>query len=664
MAKYETTVGSVTTPMFEVEAGNGRDTVATVAFEGEYPQVPKLLEAAYNGLAVKLPAAYNYARDHYSLGLPEGFKQLPIESIDDIRSTIESIVGYSIEVVTIFGGPPDPEYFADRYANYNWGLLYEEQVLTISPIGISDVDYPSRIIDATFSSANIINIGVKYGPDGSDYKSISISDDLITHNPQSKYYQVRYRPLNADTTQVDYFVYEIGSGVYPSLDSENTEKVFSPFLPIIPIRQDGKNMGSVINADGTFRFDSNGSRIKPNTDLYRTSVKLCKLLDVEFDDVCKALYSGDVDEIDHAYLNFGIDVKTKTRMGKKYLYLFFDEMVNVFGRGINTFEVKDAYYRVEFSWQDLEKTVEQGILDDDVVIELSGPNLIIKTQLLGGYHDKIIVRNLEYRNFVYKEYSVDLTLLSLTEEDTFHIPLNYYLVSNDNSLFDRADLIKESFVITLNSYNRRKLKWYESTWFKAILIIAAFATAVYTLGASLAYINTAYAAGGILAAAQAAGWLILQSLVIKLGIQWLSSYVSPEVLVLLEVVLIVTALSGNLSDNSFWDAERLLSLSQSVNEGVEMGIEDAMQQIQDDMDELTNTIKIQTEELEELEASLDVSTDWFKEIIADKIDIPVIESPEEFYTRTIHTGNIGVSSLHIIDNYVDNALKLPKLRNY
>jgi hypothetical protein len=37
-----------------------------------------------------------------------------------------------------------------------------------------------------------------------------------------------------------------------------------------------------------------------------------------------------------------------------------------------------------------------------------------------------------------------------------------------------------------------------------------------------------------------------------------------------------------------------------------------------------------------------------------------IESPEAFYTRTIHTGNIGVISLDVIRNYSDIMLKLPQ----
>ena len=37
------------------------------------------------------------------------------------------------------------------------------------------------------------------------------------------------------------------------------------------------------------------------------------------------------------------------------------------------------------------------------------------------------------------------------------------------------------------------------------------------------------------------------------------------------------------------------------------------------------------------------------------------ESPQDFYNRTVHSGNVGVLSISAISSYVDIALTLPKL---
>ncbi len=39
------------------------------------------------------------------------------------------------------------------------------------------------------------------------------------------------------------------------------------------------------------------------------------------------------------------------------------------------------------------------------------------------------------------------------------------------------------------------------------------------------------------------------------------------------------------------------------------------------------------------------------------------ESPQDFYNRTVHSGNIGVLGISAISSYVDIALTLPKLND-
>jgi hypothetical protein len=38
------------------------------------------------------------------------------------------------------------------------------------------------------------------------------------------------------------------------------------------------------------------------------------------------------------------------------------------------------------------------------------------------------------------------------------------------------------------------------------------------------------------------------------------------------------------------------------------------------------------------------------------------EKPDEYYARTIHSGNVGLESMNIVQNFVDISLRLPTMQ--
>jgi len=74
------------------------------------------------------------------------------------------------------------------------------------------------------------------------------------------------------------------------------------------------------------------------------------------------------------------------------------------------------------------------------------------------------------------------------------------------------------------------------------------------------------------------------------------------------------------------------------------------------MSELSVLQDEKTRKLEEANTLLDQSNFLFPFVVFG-------EEPDDFYNRTIHSGNIGILAIDQVGAFVDNALKLPTLKN-
>jgi hypothetical protein len=94
-------------------------------------------------------------------------------------------------------------------------------------------------------------------------------------------------------------------------------------------------------------------------------------------------------------------------------------------------------------------------------------------------------------------------------------------------------------------------------------------------------------------------------------------------------------------------------------------LEDEISAVTDEMDALESTYEDLYEDLAAQMEEL-TSTSLIYPLLLPSLQKPMnitTEDPEGFYNRTIHTGNIGVLSLDMIELYHDSMLKLPKPHN-
>lgn len=664
MAKYSTSVATNATSLNSIDTVVSKNIVASLCYNHEEYKNKKLLHNMYNGLAIKIHRAIRYGRDHYTYGLPDGYDVFYNYDREEVEQVIEAELGYPIDVINIFMDNPEADFFGEMYAYTNWGLDQATGILAYPPVGTGDTDdniylYKSEIDrNGILKCTLLINGNTPEESDGTRTKT----PDLPAFVQSDVYYHVKYTITGATTAQPQYWYYRLGSNEIPELEVGDDIPFGSPYLPIIPLRENNKNLGPEVE-DGDYVFDSEGNKIVPDTDLYRTSVKLCKRLDTNFDELCKSITNNpDVKDIDHAYLIFGIDIRTETKTGIHYLFQYFEDMsFRSIAEGV--VEIKDANYRIALSFDSCTNSDILGSVEDTVVT-YSGNTLILQRNISDTHYREVIVTNLLHTNYIYGKHVVQTTLEASGDEDNYNfiIPLNYTLSIKDRAMFKREELYIECFKLVFNSYERRKLKWYESSFFKFImLVITVVATAISGVGGAI--INAIKQ--GIIAVVTLAVKALVLGKLISTGFKLLADKLGPVAAIALAIIsLTVSIIAPTFNiDLGVFNADNLLSFSNGMFQGVADSTSDMMKDMMKEINDFISTASDLDKELQELEDELNTDT-WFNAfdfMDTNPLFIPG-ESPDSYYTRTIHSGNIGILSLSVPENYVDNALKLPEYK--
>lgn len=120
------------------------------------------------------------------------------------------------------------------------------------------------------------------------------------------------------------FIYEVGSGnlVLDSLVQEGDASSFQEFFPFMPLRIDNVSL-----------FDPQYE------DLYEEMSRAYRKAyqNNNFGDLIEAVEENEsIDDIDYAYLMFGVSLNTKDMSCRKYVYKFFEEMQNFQNGGSTT----------------------------------------------------------------------------------------------------------------------------------------------------------------------------------------------------------------------------------------------------------------------------------------------------------------------------------------
>ena len=481
-----------------------------------------------------------------------------------------------------------------------------------------------------------------------------------------------------------YWMYRVGSGTHPSLDAligtkPKTNGSFFPFA--------------------YFRYDKKSETADKTTAAYKTSRKLVKYLGMDYDEVAAAIDENpDIKDVQQAMLIMAVPANSKDQLECRYLFSFFE---NLYYSRSNQYKSPTAGAIAQFQWGD-STFLASTIVIQDKRFKLSLNNRgVFKKKVVGSigaigtytsgistetrrqkYTDQetgqVSYINIPYKYHYYRHQITESLYEELLVVD---LQLRYYIIDGhyttgdetddillipiDRSIMDsysipdREKLYSRSLHFVFNSVQIVKVKWYQRGVFKAIITIVAIVIAVISLQPAI----TAAVLAGTSAAYLTLALIIIEQLVIGLVLgAAFKLFVKLIGIDLAFIIAIVAAIYGAYQAieagsvaGAPW-AQELLQLSAGLTKGVSDNLQDMMKDLVGDYQQLSVMKDDFAKEMERTSKLLDSNNHLSPFVIFG-------ESPNDFYNRTVHSGNIGMNGISAISSYVDIALRLPKLND-
>lgn len=541
------------------------------------------------------------------------------------------------------------------------------------------------IVDSTATADHVL---VKYCWEEDGTKTVSgvvIKAKVLKHGTftipitgiveDADYHQARYF-LNG---KAHYWTYQVGSNTNAAVENvfATTQSPDGTFFPFV-----------------YFRYNKASTKNTADAAHYK---KLMKYINMEFDDVVDAINENpDIADVEQAMLMVAVPANTTNPIEQRYLYDFFlnlwtaadlkgtttrsEKSRSLLGLlsgepSANTIVIQDNKFKMALSWAGIQKRRVAGTIGpigsyssgetfNDVVVEgadqngttvafnSSVPVHFYRYQIGDNTYDEVRVQGLKMTYHIFEQY----TATGDEESDILMVPVDYE-ITRQYTIPEREKLYSRALHYIFNSRVTTKLKWYQTKLFKAILIIIAIVVTVITLGKTWQSIVAAFSIS------LGAGLLFVLTMVLKyVAIRYafrkvVKSIGAEAALILATIAMAAGMYQGFNSASGFAEAPwatDLLAISSNLSQAANRQIVDDYKALENDYRSFKEFVEEKNEEIEKVEALM-------------KNDIHLVpmvifgEKPDDFYQRTVHSGNIGVVGIEAISSYVDVALRLPKL---
>lgn len=483
-----------------------------------------------------------------------------------------------------------------------------------------------------------------------------------------------------------YWMYEASTGTYPVLDAlfNAPPTELGSFYPI-----------------AYFRHNKARVDLDKTSAEYKTSKKLVDYIGIDYQMMVDSIHENpDIADVEQAMLIMAVPANTDSEVERKYLFDFFDAQYyvqdsvplkyyadNIFSRrntsNQSSIVIQDKRSKFALNHRGIYKKRKVGTIgpvgthssefgnipvsekydvEDETraFIKFTGtsetPCHYYRRQITEFMYDEIQVIDLKMVYNIWGGYNTvgdDL-------DDILLIPIDRN-ITKEYWIGEKEELYARSLHYVFNSRVITKVKWYQQGWFTTLLQIAAIVIMIYSLG------TQGYE---IYAAAAAAGYTAAQALLITILTLALQSYligavfklfvktVGAELAFLVAVIAAAYGISEVIDAGSFAKAAPLAKDLLGVASGLVSAIgADIQAQIGDLMGEFSEFDKY----VEEQTKLLDAANDLLK---TSQVLSPFVifgENPDDFYKRTVHSGNIGTIGIDAIGNYVERSLTLPQL---
>lgn len=681
-----------------------------------------IMEEAIQGLAIRGGKYFRYGRDTYIFGLPKSNVVSPLSGALEVQNVLEAIEGTSITLGYSFSSMLNYAHIARKelVGTYNYAAATDE-LASLSAIKGATVTltkiilrgstakiqalppevftaYTGTVAVEVDESISTIGLDIRYEWTVHTYNvTTHMFEDVlhtekvtVTNNLIIPAYDVNADYFHAEYTVggvTKYWEYKVGAGTYPALDE---------------IYEDGYTGNGSFFPWTYFRYGAVSMDAAPESTEYLHSKKLFETLGGNYAEIAEAINANpDIGNVQQAFLYAAVPALSTNKVDSEYLFKFFSTaFINeggtltatsraafnadidnvVFAPHANV--IRDARMRTVLSHQGIWKRVVTGVIGPIGFYKNDSGISVHHTEYLDGegasrtltrnvsshyymkqisetQYEEIQVLGLTLKYYVYGNYMTVGN--SGTGAQILLIPLDMSIVENFG-LLQREELYARSLHYVFNSMEMVEVEWYETFIFRSILLVAGIALTVVSVGAGLKAISAAMALGEITASQaifiliEEVAYFALKQAAFRLFVK----AVGVDAAIIVAVFAILRgAYTGSQADTltgAFANAKRMLEIACNL--------------VVSSTKEMQETLKELSVELEEFQAYAKEQFDMLKEVEKSMTTVTALqpmmllgESPQEFYSRTIHSENIGMIPINMVRQYVDVLLRLPTIQD-
>lgn len=581
---------------------------------------------------------------------------------------------YSLAALEQWGTPATSGYSPNRKNAAGLGifrghtLVSRDDLATVPHIRVTYSWEVPTVVGAGMEATTVIVIHT-----GSFTLSVAGYDDKVD------YFQVKYRYGGVDR----YWMYRAGTGTYPTLDGVfiKPAEVNGSFFPF-----------------AYFRYNKVSEVADKTTAAYKTSKKLVKYLGMNYDQVANGIDENpDIADVEQAMVIMAVPANSSNALEQRYLFEFFDNLydsnankysspaslgiamsqANGSDLARSTLVIQDKRFKMALTNGGLTKKRVVGsigkvgthsFLLDEIELRRTYFNEITSFPTEQVSFIKVHVYRKQVSHHIYEEIRV------VSLQMLYYVFENYIATGDENdaillipldrsiteaySLPDREVLFSRSLHYVFNSRVVTEVKWYQSSFFKFLMTAVAVFITITSMGTGASALSLAISAGNG-AAISAALTVLLTNFLIGTAIGLLLKAVAKAIGVeaALIIAVIAAAATGYMEfsgiDGAPW-VDQLLKLATGLAKASSDVLADMFKELAQEFDALAALAEETNKELTEANKLLE-NNNYLSPIVIFG------ETPNDFYNRTIHSGNIGITAISAISSYVDIALTLPKL---
>jgi len=516
---------------------------------------------------------------------------------------------------------------------------------------------------------------------------------LDAYDLGEEYYQGRYSLVTGDTDS-GYWIYNPVDNVHTTLTN-----IFDPpayinpgtYFPIAVFRSE--------NVDRT-------ANQFINTQEFITTEKLLSKIGMDFKALGDSLNeASEINTVPQAVLLMGVPINSTDPLEIEYMHRYFSNIYeqlpadakqaftntvdrqSSYGSSPGTqasyaIQLSDADFEMKLSFESITRAYEEGTLgavgdytssistapsvsqwslNSNIAAEDIAPRMrVFKHQIMPGIIEVIKVRHPKVRYRIYRDRGSE----GGVDDDLLLIPIDRD-IAKGMATTKTTQLYQKSLHFVFNSHQVQEIKWYQSSAFALFLQIVAVVITIVTIGSGSGF--AAAVAGGAGAVAifvvQQIVIFAIRSVIVSALFKELAKVIGAENAFWLAVAAMVVGAgkgiqAGKIVVNS--TADLLLQAANGLVGGANAVMQDKFTSLMGDMQDFQTESSAEMKELEELSALLNAGIDIDPLAFIGSTPLDVAgETPDDYLLRTAHSGNVGMESIKIVQNFVNISLTLP-----